>query len=82
MFDLRSRIVCGHSGAFLGLLRRPVEERKMISWGFCREIRKGRGGEGRRIYLAGFVLCDFVLGMLFTFFAFAVGAAGFGNVDL
>ena len=33
-------------------------------------------------YLAGFVLCDFVLGVLFAIFALAVGAAGFGNVDL
>ena len=33
-------------------------------------------------YFAGFVLCDFVLGVLFALFALAVGAAGFGDVDL
>lgn len=32
--------------------------------------------------LAGFVLGDFVLGVLFAVFAFAVGAAGFGYVHL
>ena len=42
---------------------------------------KGMGGrEGKGRYLAGFVLCDFVLGVFFAFFAFAVGAAGFGNL--
>ena len=32
-------------------------------------------------YLAGFVLGDFVLRVLFALFAFAVGAAGFGDLD-
>ena len=32
-------------------------------------------------YLAGFVLCDFVLCVLFALFAFTVGAAGFGNLE-
>ena len=32
--------------------------------------------------LAGFILCDFVLGVFFAVFALAVGTAGFGNVDL
>lgn len=39
----------------------------------------GRWGE---MYFAGFVLCDFVLGMLLAVLAFAVRAAGFGYVDL
>ena len=38
-----------------------------------------QGGEGLR-YLAGFVLGDLVLRMLFALFALAVGAAGFGNL--
>lgn len=42
--------------------------------------RGGRGDAGR--YFAGFVLGDFVLGVLSAVFAFAVGAAGFGDVDL
>jgi hypothetical protein len=33
-------------------------------------------------YLAGFVLGDFVLSVLFAGFALAVGAAGLGDVDL
>jgi hypothetical protein len=33
-------------------------------------------------YLAGFVLCDFVLGVLLALFALAVGATGFWDVDL
>ena len=37
---------------------------------------------GRREYFAGLVLCDFVLGVFLAVFAFAVGAAGFGYVDL
>ena len=32
-------------------------------------------------YLAGFVLCDFVLGVFLALFAFAVGAAGFWNLE-
>ena len=40
--------------------------------------RQVGGGE----YFAGLVLCDFVLGMFLAVFAFAVGAAGFGYVDL
>ena len=40
-------------------------------------------GEGKdRAYLARFVLCDFVLGVLLAVLAFAVGAAGFRYVDL
>lgn len=33
-------------------------------------------------YLAGLVLCDFVLGVFLAVFALAVGAAGFGDVHL
>lgn len=33
-------------------------------------------------HFAGFVLCDFVLGVLFAILALAVGAASLGNVDL
>ena len=41
----------------------------------------GRGERGGIVtYLAGFVLGDFVLGVLSTLFALAVGAAGFGNL--
>ena len=42
----------------------------------------GRGEKGGEIvtYLSGFVLGDFVLGVLSTLFALAVGAAGFGNL--
>jgi len=42
------------------------------------------GKEGRlgMMYFAGFVLCDFVLSVLLAVFAFAVGAAGLGYVDL
>ena len=36
----------------------------------------GEGGE----YLAGFILGYFVLGVFFALFAFAVGAAGFGDL--
>ena len=36
----------------------------------------------RETHFAGFVLCDFVLGMLLAIFALAVGAAGFRNVHL
>ena len=38
--------------------------------------------EKLRWYLAGFVLCYFVLGVLFAIFAFAVGSAGLRNIDL
>ena len=41
----------------------------------------GGGGERGKAYLAGFVLCDFVLGVLFALFAFAIGAARFGDLD-
>ena len=44
------------------------------------EVRRGEEAVMRacvRAYLAGFVLCDFVLGVLLALFAFAVGAAGF-----
>jgi hypothetical protein len=33
-------------------------------------------------YLAGFVLSDLVLSVLFAGFALAIGAAGLGDVDL
>jgi hypothetical protein len=33
-------------------------------------------------HFAGFVLCDFVLGVLFATLALAIGAASLGNVDL
>lgn len=33
-------------------------------------------------HLAGLVLCDFMLGVFLAVFALAVGAAGFGDVDL
>jgi hypothetical protein len=33
-------------------------------------------------YFAGLVLCDLVLSVLFAGLALAIGAAGFGNVDL
>lgn len=46
------------------------------------EVVAGGGGGGEWLrYLAGFVLRDFVLGMLFALFALAVGAAGFGNLE-
>ena len=35
-----------------------------------------------KLYLAGFILCDLVLGMLLAFFALAVGATGLGYVNL
>lgn len=38
--------------------------------------------EEEATYFAGFVLCDFVLGVFLAFFALAVGAAGFRDVDL
>ena len=38
--------------------------------------------EAEEFYLAGFVLCDLVLGVFLAFFALAVGATGFGDVDL
>ena len=44
------------------------------------EVGGWEGKWGR--YLAGFVLCDFVLRMFLAVFALAVGAAGFGYVDL
>lgn len=44
-------------------------------------VRGGRR-EWSGWYLAGFVLGDFVLRVLFALFAFAVGAAGFGDLDL
>ena len=61
--------------------------------GVSARIRRGEwegapgGGEGAaerwgRMYFAGFVLRDFVLGVLLAVFAFAVGAPGFGDVDL
>ena len=39
-------------------------------------------GEAAKFYLASFVLCDLVLRMLLALFALAVGAAGFGDVNL
>ena len=39
-------------------------------------------GEAAKFYLASFVLCDLVLRMLFAFFPLAVGATGFGDVNL
>lgn len=44
--------------------------------------RWGRGSIGGRSYLASLVLGDFVLSVLLAGLALAVGAAGFGNVDL
>ena len=32
--------------------------------------------------LAGFVLCNLVLGVLLTILSFAIGAAGLWNIDL
>jgi len=48
------------------------------------EVGDGEGAAERwgRLYFAGFVLGDFVLGVLLAVFAFAVGAPGFGDVDL
>jgi hypothetical protein len=43
---------------------------------------EGEEGIGSASYFAGFVLCDLVLGVLLAVFALAVGAAGFGYVDL
>ena len=40
------------------------------------------GREASNSYLAGFVLCDFMLGMLLAALALAVGATSLGNVDL
>ena len=40
------------------------------------------GGGGEETNLAGFVLCDFVLGVLLAIPTLAVGAAGLWNVDL
>lgn len=42
----------------------------------------GFAEEGGGTNLSGFVLCDFVLGVFLAVFALAVGAAGFGDVDL
>lgn len=39
-------------------------------------------GDRTMAYLAGFVLCDLVLSVLFAILALAVGAACLGNVDL
>ena len=39
-------------------------------------------GEAAKFYLASFVLCDLVLRMLLAFFPLAVGATGFGDVNL
>lgn len=47
-------------------------------WGRGRQGRQN----GRETNLAGFVLCDLMLGVFFAVFAFAVGAAGFWDVDL
>jgi len=41
-----------------------------------------RSGANRGVYLSGLVLCDFVLGVLSAVLALAVGASGFGYVDL
>ena len=38
--------------------------------------------EAAKLYLASFVLCDLVLRVLFAFFPLAVGATGFGDVNL
>ena len=38
--------------------------------------------EEEATYFARFVLCHFVLGVFLAFFALAVGAAGFRDVDL
>lgn len=43
---------------------------------------EGPGGGQGRVYLSGFVLRHLVLCVLPAVSAFAVGAAGFGNVDL
>ena len=40
------------------------------------------GRERARVYLASFVLCDFVLRVLLAVSALAVGAAGLRDVDL
>ena len=45
------------------------------------EERERMNGE-EATYFAGFVLGDFVLGVFLAFFALAVGAAGFRDVDL
>ena len=42
----------------------------------------GWGKEGEEAYFAGLVLGDLMLGVLSAGLAFAVGAAGFRNVDL
>ena len=44
----------------------------------------GEGGRGGRVEtnFAGFVLCDFVLGVFLAALALAVSAAGLRNVDL
>jgi len=44
--------------------------------------KEARGGSSEEAYLAGFVLCDFMLGVLLALFALAVGAAGLWDVDL
>ncbi len=81
MSDRRIRIVCGHIVAFLGRLRRP----KRIEYGSAEGLVGGYvegEGEVAKFYLASFVLCDLVLRMLLAFFALAVGATGFGDVNL
>lgn len=63
---------------------RPGEHPRRVNGGFFWGGEGGsgyRGGGGGGGYLAGFVLGDFVLGVLFALFAFAVGAAGFGDLD-
>lgn len=39
-------------------------------------------GEAAKSYLASFVLCDLVLRMLLAFLPLAIGATGFGDVNL
>jgi hypothetical protein len=59
------------------------EERGLVSTlEYCFVSVECMGVDPGVAYLAGFVLGDFVLSVLFAGFALAVGAAGLGDVDL
>ena len=81
MSDRRIRIVCDHIVAFLGRLMRPKRREDGSAEGLAGGYVEGEG-EAAEFYLASFVLCDLVLRMLLAFFPLAVGATGFGDVNL
>ena len=81
MFDHHIRTVCGHIDAFLERLRRPRRTEDGSAEGSIGGYLEAKG-DAAKSYLAGFVLCDLVLGVLLAFFALAVGATGLGYVNL